>query len=119
MLGTVTVLRRYPVKSMLGEDLDAADVSRSGLARDRRLAVVSRRNGKIASAKYPRLWRDMLTLSAGAAEGPGAGVLITLPDGKTVRSTDADVDDVLSGLLDEPVTLTATPPPGAPLDRAV
>jgi uncharacterized protein YcbX len=95
MLGTVTVLRRYPVKSMLGEDLDAAEVSRSGLARDRRLAVVSRRTGKVASAKYPRLWRDMLTLSA---EG---------------------VDQVLSAVLGQPVTLTDTPPPGAALDRAV
>ena len=68
MLGTVTVLRRYPVKSMLGENLDEAEVSRSGLARDRRLAVVSRRTGKVASAKYPRLWRDMLTLSAAALD---------------------------------------------------
>jgi uncharacterized protein YcbX len=125
MLGTVTTLRRYPVKSMLGEDLQAGDVSRAGLAGDRRLAVVSRRTGKIASAKYPRLWRDMLTLSAEAAlpadvtEGREAAALITLPDGKTVRSTDADVDGILSGLLDEPVTLTATPPAGASLDRAV
>jgi uncharacterized protein YcbX len=126
MLGTVTSLRRYPVKSMLGEDLDAGDVSRAGLAGDRRLAVVSRRTGKIASAKYPRLWRDLLTLSAEAlsraaapAGSQDAAALITLPDGKTVSSTDADVDDVLSGLLNEPVTLTATPPPGASLDRAV
>ncbi len=121
MLGTVTRLRRYPVKSMLGEELDAGDVSRAGLAGDRRLAVVSRRTGKVASAKYPRLWRDLLTLSAEAAAGAGAAAaaLITLPDGMTVRSTDADVDDVLSALLDEPVTLTSTPPPGAALDRAV
>jgi uncharacterized protein len=119
MLGTVTTLRRYPVKSMLGEDLQAGEVSRAGLAGDRRLAVVSRRTGKIASAKYPRLWRDMLTLSAEAAEGREVAALITLPDGKTVRSTDADVDGILSGLLDEPVTLTATPPAGASLDRAV
>jgi uncharacterized protein YcbX len=121
MLGTVTRLRRYPVKSMLGEDLDAGDVSRSGLAGDRRLAVVSRRTGKIASAKYPRLWRDLLTLSAEVLDGAGhaAAALITLPYGKTVRSTDADIDDVLSGLLNEPVTLAATPPPGASLDRAV
>src|SRR5579859_6464284 len=121
MLGTVTRLRRYPVKSMLGEELDAGDVSRAGLAGDRRLAVVSRRTGKVASAKYPRLWRALLTLSAAAVAGagPAAAALITLPDGRTVRSTDADVDDVLSGLLDEPVTLTSTPPPGASLDRAV
>jgi len=121
MLGIVATLRRYPVKSMLGEDLDAADVSRSGLARDRRLAVVSRRTGKVASAKYPRLWRDLLTLSAEALQDAvlSDAVRITLPDGKTVHSTDADIDKVLSALLDEPVTLTATPPPGASLDRAV
>src|SRR6266849_4652451 len=125
MLGTVTALRRYPVKSMLGEDLDASDVGRSGLARDRRLAVVSRRTGKVASAKYPRLWRDLLTLSAEAleeealGEARGGAARITLPGGATVRSTDADVDEVLSALLNEPVTLTATPPPGASLDRAV
>ena len=131
MLGTVTRLRRYPVKSMLGEDLEAGDVSLAGLAGDRRLAVVSRRTGKITSAKYPRLWRDLLTRSAevparGAASagnqdaaGDEAAALITLPDGKTVSSTDPDIDEVLSGLLNEPVTLTATPPPGASLDRAV
>jgi uncharacterized protein YcbX len=45
VLGTVTTLRRYPVKSMLGEDLAASDVGHRGLARDRRLAVVSRRTG--------------------------------------------------------------------------
>jgi len=123
MLGTVATLRRYPVKSMLGEDLQTGEVSRAGLAGDRRLAVVSRRTGKVASAKYPRLWRDMLTLSAAATDevtdGGEAAALITLPDGETVRSTDEGIDDILSGLLDEPVTLTATPPPGASLDRAV
>ncbi len=110
------MLRRYPVKSMLGEDLEESDVSRGGLARDRRLAVVSRRTGKVASAKYPRLWRDLLTLSAEALDD---GARITFPDGRTARSTDADIDEVLSALLGEPVTLTATPPPGASLDRAV
>jgi uncharacterized protein len=117
MLGTVAVLRRYPVKSMLGEDVDAADVAFAGLAGDRRMAVVSRTTGKVASAKLPRLWRDLLTLSA-ASDGIAA-VRITLPEGRTVRSDDADVDAVLSGLLGQPVTLTATPPHGATLDRAV
>ena len=117
MLGTVSVLRRYPVKSMLGEDLAEAEVSRSGLARDRRLAVVSRRTGKVASAKYPRLWREMLTLSAEALDD--ATARITLPGGDTVSSTDPGVDEVLSAVLGQPVTLTGTPPPGATLDRAV
>jgi uncharacterized protein len=116
MLGTVAKLRRYPVKSMLGEDVAATDVTPAGLAGDRCMAVISRRTGKVASAKYPRLWRDLLTLSAQALD---EGVRITLPDGTTIRSTDADVDAILSGLLNEPVTLSATPPPGASLDRAV
>ena len=121
MLGTVAALRRYPVKSMLGEDVDAGDVTFTGLAGDRQLAVVSRATGKIASAKFPRLWRDLLTLSAAAADDPAAdgAVRITLPEGKIVWSSDAGVDAVLSGLLNEPVTLTATPVPGAALDRAV
>jgi uncharacterized protein len=120
MLGTVAVLRRYPVKSMLGEDLDASDVTFTGLTGDRQLAVLSRTTGKIASAKLPRLWRHLLTLSAAAGEVTGDGaVRITLPAGKTVWSSDADIDAVLSDLLDQPVTLTATPLPGAALDRAV
>src|SRR3984957_7386460 len=121
MLGTVAVLRRYPVKSMLGEDVEAGDVPFTGLAGDRQLAVVSLATGKIASAKYPRLWRDLLTLSAASAEDFGAdgAVRIRLPEGQTVRSSDANVDAVLSDLLDQPVTLAATPMPGAALDRAV
>jgi uncharacterized protein len=116
MLGTVATLRRYPVKSMLGEDVDAADVAFTGLAGDRQMAVVSRTTGKVASAKLPRLWRDLLTLSAASDEKT---VRITLPEGTTVNSGDADVDAILSDLLDQPVMLTATPPPGATLDRAV
>jgi uncharacterized protein len=119
MLGSVALLRRYPVKSMLGENLDAGDVTFTGLAGDRRLAVVSRTTGKVASAKLPRLWRDLLTLSAASGGTADGAVRITLPEGRTVWSSDADVDAVLSDLLDQPVTLTATPPPGATLDRAV
>jgi uncharacterized protein len=121
MLGTVAALRRYPVKSMLGEGMGAGDVTFTGLAGDRQLAVVSRATGKIASAKFPRLWRDLLTLSAAAADDPAAdgAVRITLPKGKIVWSSDAGVDTILSGLLNEPVTLTGAPVPGAALDRAV
>jgi uncharacterized protein YcbX len=116
MLGDVVMLRRYPVKSMLGEELPASEVTSTGLAGDRGLAVVSLRSGKVASAKYPRLWRNLLTVSA---EVRADDVAITLPDGKTVSSRAANVDEMLSDVLDEPVTLTATPPAGASLDRAV
>jgi uncharacterized protein len=39
MLGTVARLRRYPVKSVLGEDVGASAVGRHGLAGDRRLVT--------------------------------------------------------------------------------
>jgi uncharacterized protein YcbX len=121
MIGTVAALRRYPVKSMLGEDVEAADVTFTGLARDRRLAVISRSTGKVASAKYPRLWRDLLAISAEALDDEAASdaVRIILPGGKAVWSTDAGIDTILSELLNQPVTLTATRPPAASLDRAV
>src|SRR5690349_20741873 len=75
-LGTVAVLRRYPVKSMLGEDLRASDVTWRGLAGDRVLAVVHRGTGKVGSAKNPLLWRGLHKLAATAS---GPAVKITLP----------------------------------------
>lgn len=109
-------LRRYPVKSMLGEDVTASDVDLGGLAGDRALALLHRPTGRVVSAKNPRLWRAMLTLTA-AVDSSGA-IWITFPDGKVAWSTDADVDDVLSGFLGQDVTLTATPPPGATMEHA-
>lgn len=108
-------VRRYPVKSMLGERLSRVDVTPAGLAGDRRFALLDRTTGRVVSAKDPRRWRAMLTLRAsGAAPDP---VRIALPEGRQL-STDGDVDDVLSDLLGAPVTLTATVPAGATLDRA-
>jgi len=43
-IGTIRVLRRYPVKSMAGEDLDRVFVSYAGLVGDRAYAFVDNRN---------------------------------------------------------------------------
>jgi MOSC domain-containing protein len=43
-IGTLTALRRYPVKSMAGEDLNEARVSFAGLAGDRVYAFVDKQN---------------------------------------------------------------------------
>jgi uncharacterized protein len=115
VLGTVTGLHRYPVKSLLGEGVAGSDVTDRGLAHDRGLALVDRETGKVASAKNPRLWRGLLAF---AAEHTGAAVRIRTLDGKTFRSTDPGIDETLSGLLGRPVTLTRTAPPDATLDRA-
>lgn len=116
MTGRLAQLWRYPIKSMLGERLAAAEVTATGVTGDRSLALVHRETGRVASAKHPRRWRGLLTLRAsGVAPAP---VRITLPDGRTVSSVDADVDEVLSRVLGAPVTLTGTVPDGAVLDRA-
>ncbi|MEU6350357.1 MOSC domain-containing protein [Streptomyces sp. NPDC047072] len=118
VVGRVGSLWRYPVKSMLGEPVAAAEVTARGLTGDRGLAVIDRETGKVASAKNPRLWKALLTCGAVLGEGE---VTISLPHGKgkPVRQTDADVDDVLSALLGRAVTLTDTPPERGTLDRSV
>jgi uncharacterized protein len=113
-LGTVAVLRRYPVKSMLGEDVRACDVTGRGLAGDRVLGLVHRETGKVASAKNPRLWRALLKLAA--VSGPD--VKIAFPDGTALASTDPGIDATLSEFLGHAVTLTGTPPLDATLERA-
>ena len=118
-VGTVAVLRRYPVKSMLGEELRTVDVTERGLAGDRALALVHRstnhgETSKVVSAKNPRLWRDMLKLAATS----GPDVKITFPDGTTMASTDPGIDAALSEFLGRPVALATAPPPEASLDRA-
>ena len=99
MLGTVTALPRYPVKSMLGEDLDASDVSHRGLARDRRLAVVSRRDRQ---GREPEVPAAVAGPAHAVRRSPGRRLPAHLPDWKTVCSTGADVDAGLSALLTGP-----------------
>jgi uncharacterized protein YcbX len=113
-LGTVAVLRRYPIKSMLGEDLRACEVTGRGLTGDRALGLVHRETGKVASAKNPRLWRSLLRLSAAS----GSDVNIAFPDGTSMAATDPGIDAALSEFLGHDVTLTADPPSDATLDRA-
>jgi uncharacterized protein YcbX len=113
-VGTVAVLRRYPVKSMLGENLRACEVTGRGLAGDRVLGLVHRETGKVASAKNPRLWRSLLRLSA--VSGPD--VKIAFPDGTSMAAADPGIDAALSEFLGHNVTLTDDPPADATLDRA-
>jgi len=66
-LGSVVSLCRYPVKSMLGEELNAAEVGDRGLLGDRAYAVLDRTDGKVASAKNPRNCPRMFEFRAGVA----------------------------------------------------
>lgn len=124
MVGTVSALRRYPVKSLRGEDLPAAEVGPRGVAGDRTHAVIDQRTGKVGSAKNPRLWRALLTMSASASantpagDGDGAEVWITLPGGARVSSRDPRIHELVSDVLGRPVRLADRLPSGAQIERA-
>jgi uncharacterized protein YcbX len=110
----VESLRRYPVKSMLGEIVTAMFVDQRGAEGDRRLALVDAVTRRVASAKHPRLWRTLLQFTA---SGDAGRVRIQLPDGTTVAADDPGIDDLMSGLLGRSVRLVSQRPRGATLER--
>src|SRR6266516_4247358 len=104
ILGSIVSLWRYPVKSMMGEELNAAEVTKGGLMADRAYALVDRSDGKVASAKNPRKWPQLFDFRAALSERPKTGanappVRITLPDGTAVNSDQPDVNQILSNVL--------------------
>jgi uncharacterized protein YcbX len=117
-LGSVASLWRYPVKSMQGEELNAAEVTERGLLGDRAYALVDSSDGKAATAKNPRKWPHLFDFRATFVEPPRSGatvapVRIVLPDGTTVTSDQRDLNQILSKALNREVTLRATQPGSA------
>ena len=109
-VGSVVSLRRYPVKSMMGEELNAAEVTERGLVGDRQFALVDRSTGKVVSAKNPRKWGGFFEFRAAFVEPPRVGsqmpaVRITLPDGTVATSEQGDLAQTLSAALGREVTL--------------
>jgi uncharacterized protein YcbX len=105
--GSVRSLWRYPVKSMLGEEIASCEVTHRGLAGDRAYALVDASDGKIASAKNPRKWARLFECRAESIENPRA-IRITLPDGETVTAGDPNADAALSRLFGRTAALETT-----------
>src|SRR5262245_61588038 len=108
--GCVVAIWRYPVKSMMGEELNAADITGRGLLGDRAYALIDEETGKVVSAKNPRRWGNMFDFRAAYVEPPrDAASLpparITFPDGEQVTTDRADVDQRLSEGVGRPVRL--------------
>ena len=102
--GSVVGLWRYPVKSMMGEEVNAADVTERGLVGDRQFAVVDAATGKVAGAKNPRKWGNFFDFRAAYVEPPQGksklpAVGMTLPDGTVVTSDQPDLAKILSKAL--------------------
>jgi uncharacterized protein YcbX len=108
--GTVVGLWRYPVKSMMGEELNATEITERGLLGDRQFALVDAATGKVAGAKNPRKWGNFFDFRAAYVEPPETdatlpAVRLTLPDGTALTSESENVNEVLSRALGRAVDL--------------
>jgi uncharacterized protein YcbX len=120
-VGSVVSLWRYPVKSMMGEELNAAEVADRGLVGDRAYALVDPSNGKVASAKNPRKWGKLFEFRAAFIEPPRTHKLppvrITLPDGTLVTSDQPGLNPILSKVLDREVVFRTSAPKAPSLEE--
>ncbi len=122
VVGSVTRLWRFPVKSMLGEHLEQAEVTEEGLLGDRAYALIDVDTGRVVSAKSVRLFPNVLGCQAAFVEAPRSGqvlppVRIVLPDGTSVTSNSGNVDGVLSAYFQRDVTLARAAPEDYTIDQ--
>ncbi len=121
-VGTVRALWRFPVKSMLGEELEGADLGEGGIVGDRAYAIRDRETGKVASAKHPKLWPNLLACRAAFVRPPRPRdelppARIELANGSSVLSDAADVDAVLSRFFGREVELARAAQSGYTIDQ--
>ncbi|MDB5352982.1 MAG: hypothetical protein JWN86_4229 [Planctomycetota bacterium] len=118
VLGRVISIWRYPVKSMLGEELDAVEVTEHGLLGDRAYALIDAETGKVASAKNPRRWPTLFDFKAVLAEPVSQGsspppARITLPSGEVLTTDAEEIESRLSEAVGRPVRLARSAFEGA------
>ncbi|CAG7857208.1 hypothetical protein MCAMS1_01951 [biofilm metagenome] len=118
---TVATLWRYPVKSMMGEELNGAEITACGLRGDRGYALVDVETGNVISAKNPKKWPNFFAYRASFTAPPAQNGLqpiwINLPDGTVIRSDQSDVNDKLSAALGHKVVLQTQSPQDAKLEQ--
>ena len=113
-IGVIAAIHRYPVKSMMGEELNVAHVGTKGVQGDRMFALTDPATGKVASAKNPSKWPALFSYRASFTEpleenGPLPPARITFPDGGSVSTSDKSIETKLSASLGKPVKfLSAT-----------
>jgi len=98
-LGTLQILRRYPFKSMAGEDVDEAFVSYAGLAGDRAYAFVDRNNHTNFPWMTARQSHEMLLFRPRYLSGPSPAnehpaadsfaLDVTTPEGEKLNPSDS------------------------------
>ena len=106
----VVSIWRYPLKSMIGEELNSSYVTERGLLGDRTYALIDQETGKVASAKNPRKWGTLFDFHATfidplKEEENIPPIRITFPDGTQIFSDQGDIDETLSNVLGRQVSL--------------
>ena len=98
---SIAELWRYPVKSMGGERVESLELRISAVVGDRRWAVRNTETGKIASAKRPRPYGQLLSWRARTqADG---GLVVVSPDGGEYVVGTGELDAALTEALGESV----------------
>jgi uncharacterized protein len=110
-ISKVASIWRYPVKSMMGEELNACEITEKGLLGDRAYGVIDNETGKLANAKNPHKWPNMFQYRANFIDSPQKDsaippVRITFPDGCSIISTDNQKNELLSNSFNRSVHLS-------------
>jgi uncharacterized protein YcbX len=116
---TVSRIYRYPVKSMLGEDLESVAINARGVLGDRAYAVIDPAENRVGSAKIPHKWKRLYEFSALYPPGDDMTLpppLVLFPDGIPAVATDAGIDARLSQALGKPVRMVSEKPEGLMLE---
>jgi uncharacterized protein YcbX len=118
-VGTVDTIMRFPIKSLLGESLKECEIVASGLLGDRGHALVDPSTGKIASAKQPNLWRDLLGFRASTtSQTDPRSITVSDGAGNKIDLSDPDFDAKVSEWLGRMIKLINVRPTGIELNRA-
>ena len=110
-MSTIASLWRYPIKSMMGEELRSTKVTTNGIQGDRASALIDLETGKIVSAKNPKKWPNMFSFRCRYEDITNSkDIRITLPNGKIVKSGDVDANSILSDALGKEVKFISQVP---------
>ena len=102
--GTVAALWRYPVKSLVGEELSSVEVDERGVRGDR-LWALRDVDGKLGSGKSTTRFRRMQGLLGLRATYDEDVPVVLFPDGRAVRGSEEAIDEALTSYVGRRVSL--------------
>jgi hypothetical protein len=95
VLGHISELWRYPVKSMRGEALQRLAIDERGVVGDRYFALKDS-EGRLGSGKTTKRFRQIEGMLGFAAATENGGVVVRFPDGRVMRANDPTLGPVLT-----------------------